>query len=52
LKPPRKVERRADALSNGDSTIPLRLYSPQGLSDVELPGLAFAGAKVNQTPEG
>jgi acetyl esterase/lipase len=36
-----EVERRADALANGGAPIPLRLYSPRGLAEVELPGLIF-----------
>jgi len=39
--PAPEVERRSDALSNGDSAIPVRLYSPRGSARVELPGLVF-----------
>jgi acetyl esterase len=39
--PAPEVERRPDALANGESAIPLRLYSPAGLAEVELPGLIF-----------
>ena len=39
--PAPEVGRRADALSNGGATIMLRLYSPEGLAEVELPGLIF-----------
>jgi acetyl esterase len=35
------VERRADALANGGTAIPLRIYSPKGLVEAELPGLIF-----------
>jgi acetyl esterase len=39
--PAPEVERRADALAIGEFAIPLRLYSPEGLAEVELPGLIF-----------
>jgi len=39
--PAPEVERRADALANGEFAIPVRLYSPKGLAEVELPGLVF-----------
>jgi acetyl esterase/lipase len=35
------VERRGDFLPNGAFPIPLRVYSPKGLADAELPGLIF-----------
>jgi len=35
------VERRSEALPCGERAIPLRLYSPEGLADAELPGLVF-----------